>query len=250
MMPPSNVARVGPSGVMTLRGGTLALQNFSLSIGPDGEVSATIEPMLAWEIWPLWLRIAIENERASAVARDKLLQPLESDTSAQLASERRSRHVEEETRAGLASLTAAAFSIEAMARSAVAATGLSGVGTATSTAKRVCEALKQSFDLPQFMEWRALVIQIFKGRNAAVHPDAGLRSPLPHPALNARVPWPAHFYCYENAKGAVDVALHTALVASRNPKARHGKSFRSRIGAWEGFVAELRDLRVGLASSD
>ena len=85
--------------------------------------------------------------------------------------------------------------------------------------------------------------QIFKGRNDAVHPDAGLHDPLPHPALSAAVAWPAHIYRYENAKGSVDVALHTALVTSRNPRAKHGKAFVKRIESWKQLAEDARDRR-------
>lgn len=205
-----------------------------------------MEPKIAWEIWRMWLRIAIDKEAAAATARRRLLVATGDDAEA---GQERAQRAEEETRAGLVSISASAFAIEAMALSAGALAGIRGVGSATSSAKRACEVLKQCFNLPQFSEWRKVVIMIFKGRNDAVHPDAGLRDPLPHPALNAAVPWPAHVYRYENAKAAVDVGVHTALEAAGNPRTRHGKAFLERAAAWKVYAEELRDHRAGLRTA-
>ncbi len=191
----------------------------------------------------MWLRISLDHEAAAATARANLLVATGDGADAD---QERATRLEEETRAGLVTISACAFAIEAMALSAGTLAGVSGVASATSSAKRACEVLKQCFDLPQFSDWRKVVIMIFKGRNDAVHPDAGLRDPLPHPALNAAVPWPAHVYRYDNAKASVDVGLHTALEAARNPKARHGKAFLERVASWMVFAEELRDYRADL----
>lgn len=231
---------VGPAGILLVRGSTFSLHNLSISLDASGKMSSTMEPKIAWEIWPMWLRIAIDNEAIAATARKHLLIATGDGTEA---GQERARRLEEETRAGLVTISASAFAIEAMALSAGAMAGINGVGFATSSAKRACEVLKQCFDLPQFSEWRKVVIKIFKVRNDAVHPDAGLRDPLYHPAVNAAVPWPAHVYRYENAKASVTTGLHTALEAGRNPKTRHGKAFLKRAAAWKVYGEELRDYR-------
>lgn len=237
---------VGPAGLLTLRGSTLALTDFRIEIAADGGITSNIRPQIAWEIWPLWLRVAIDHEVTALSARDRLLS-LDGVGDDQA----RAETLEEETRAGLVTLSAVAFALEAMALSAARHAGLApGIGKNASAARRIAELLKQCFAIPPsgFDKWRSALVTIFVARNEAVHPDAGLRDPLPHPALRAGVPRPAHVYRVENATAAVQVGIWTAVVAGRDPRARLGKPFREQTAAWSVFAEDLRQHRAAVVS--
>ncbi|MFC8796904.1 hypothetical protein ACFT1B_33640 [Streptomyces griseoincarnatus] len=233
---------VGPEGVLVIEGSQLQLRDIVLNL--DGSPPPALRVLLSWEIWPMWLRVAIEHEAAARRFRAKLLQA-DGPDSDQL----RADLLASETRACMVAITASAFAFEAMALSAAAKAGLaSGIGSRTSAAKRVAEMLKQCFAIPpdQFKAWRAGLQQLFTARNQAVHADTGFHEPLRHPALRAGVPRPAHVYRLENAQTAVEGALACALAFSKVPRTTRGKAFRRAVAAWTGMADELRDLRDSL----
>lgn len=232
---------VGAPGILVFRGSTFALKDFRISLESDGNLTSQMRPQLAWEMWPLWLRVAIEHEALAKVARGRL-RDADNPEDDQL----RADLIEHETRAGMVTLSATAFCMEAMARSAAAHARLpSGIGASKGAAKRIAEHLKQCFEVPpgQFADWRRALIGIFDCRNEAVHPDGGLRDPLPHPGVRASVPRPAHVFRLENASVAVEIALWTALVVTPKPRARLGKRFREQTANWCDAAEELKSLR-------
>lgn len=238
---------VGPPGVLIFRGSTFAIRDFHISIDASGEMTSSMRPQIAWEIWPLWLRVAIDHEAAAKVAREQLATADGPDDD-----QRRASLVEEETRAGMVTVSAAAFTVEAMALSAATHAGLPpGIGRRASAARRVAETLKQCFAIPpsRFAAWRDSLVMIFSARNEAVHPDAGLRDPMPHPGIRAGVPRPAHVYRLENATATVDVVLWTALTACVKPRPRLGKAFRERVAGWTQSADDLRAHRTSIAKT-
>jgi hypothetical protein len=225
----------------------VAITEFSISMGDDGEMTSSMRPLIAWEVWPLWLRVAIDHEASASRARRQLASVIAPDDGG-----RRADLIEEETRACLVAISSVAFAVEAMALSAATKAGLpAGIGQNASAARRVAEVLKQCFAVPpaHFREWRDVLIMVFDARNEAVHPDAGLRDPLPHPGVRAGVPRPAHVYRLENATAAIDVGLWTAATAGAGPRPRLGKPFRESTAAWAQYAADLRVRREALPSS-
>ncbi|MER6970556.1 hypothetical protein ABT304_05835 [Nocardioides sp. NPDC000445] len=238
---------VGGEGILIIRGSSFQIRDLVLTLNADGGPAGSMRPMLSWDIWPLWLRVAIDHEAAARRFRAELLTADGPDDD-----ERRALLVEEETRAGMVAVTAAAFTFEALALSAASKTGLSraGIGGSSGTAARVAEVLKQCFAIPQsqFSRWRADLKLLFRARNEAVHSDAGFHDPLPHPALRAGVSRPVHVYRLENASTAVEGALGTVLALSAVPRQRHGKILRDSAAAWTTIAEELRDHRRDLMS--
>jgi hypothetical protein len=205
----------------------------------EGNFHAQMRPQIGWEMWPLWLRVGIDHERDAYKIRPVL--------AAAPDGEPRAEALAAETRACMVAISACAFALEAMANSAAHAAGIRGVGRNASAGRRIAEVLKQCFVIPhsQFAGWRQALIEIFECRNNAVHADAGLRDPLPHPAIPPLVPRPAHVYRLENAIAAVDVTLSTALVFSKRPRPRLGKVFAERLESWQESAEELRAVREG-----
>jgi hypothetical protein len=231
---------VGPEGILIMEGSTFAINDLSLTVGPDGGLSASMRPMIAWEVWPLWIETAIDHAAAATDSRRQLVLAQGDDD---VGSQKRARLLTDETIAGMVVISSVAFALEAMSRSAAAKSGLGrSVGAKTSAAARVAEQLKQCFEVPpkMFGEWRGQVRLVFQARNEAVHPDAGLRDPMPHPALRAAVPRPAHVYRLENATAAVELAMWTALEVCRHPRPRLGRTFRDATASWGPAAETLR----------
>src|ERR1700741_560621 len=124
---------------MIFRGPTFAIQDFRISIDASGEMTSSMRPQIAWEMWPLWLCVAIDHEAAAKIARERL-----ATTDHENGDQQRPALIEEETRAGMVAISAVAFTIEAMALSAATHAGLRpGVGRRVGAARRVAETLKQ-----------------------------------------------------------------------------------------------------------
>ena len=236
---------VGSEGVLVIEGSQLKISDLHITLNLDGPPSLSpVRVLLSWEIWPMWLRVAIEHEAAARRIRTELLQADGPDDD-----QLRADLLASEARACMVAVTAAAFTFEAMALSAVAKAGLAdGIGSRTSAAKRIAEMLKQCFAIPsdQFKGWRAGLQQLFTARNEAVHPDTGFHEPLPHPALRAGVARPAHVYRLENAQAAVEGALGCALALSKVPRPTRGKAFREAVAPWAKMAQNLHDLRDSL----
>ncbi len=77
-----------------------------------------------------------------------------------------------------------------------------------------------------------------------MHPDTDLQDPLPHPALRAHVPRPAHVYRLENAVGVLETTMSTVDVLPRRPRPGRGVSFAQSISSWTRFAEELKALRT------
>lgn len=239
---------VGGSGVLIFQGSTLAVRNFNIAMDESGGLSSTLTLQVAWEMWPLWLRVAIDHEAIARASRSALARATEADDE-----QARADLIEAETRAGMVTITAVAFALEAMARSAATHADLSAeIGSKAGAGRRVAETLKQCFAVPpaQFLRWRQAISEIFWFRNEAVHPDVDLRDPLPHPGVHALVPRPAHVFRLENAISAVDTALSTALLASSHPRQRLGKRFSERTSGWQRFAEDLTSHRKSLGEAD
>lgn len=235
-------APVGPPGVLLFQGSQMRIEDLRISLSEP----PSMRVKLSWDIWPLWLRVAIEHEAAAHRFREVLLRA-DGDENDSV----RSKALEDETRACMVAITAAAFTFEAMALSAAARAGLvPNIGSAKGAASRVAEILKQCFAIPadQFMNWRASLRLLFEARDAAVHSDVRFHDPLPHPALRAGVPRPAHVYRLENAHAAVEGAVSTAKACGGAPRPGRGTKFRESVAQWQTIAEELGDLRSELLS--
>jgi hypothetical protein len=106
-------------GVFVMKGSTFGVDELTLSFGPDGALTGNLRPVLGWELWPLWLRVAQEHFVAARTARTSL-QAADSD------GEERADLLRSETQAGMVAISAVAFAIEAMSISAARLAGLRG----------------------------------------------------------------------------------------------------------------------------
>ena len=129
---------VGPEGVMIFQGSTFSILDFKISIGEDDEVTSTMRPMIAWDIWPLWLRVAVDHQVAAAAARRRL-----ANADGRENDQLRSQLIQEETQAGMVTISAVAFALEAIALSAARHAELvPGIGRNASSSRRVAEVIK------------------------------------------------------------------------------------------------------------
>ena len=229
-----------PGGILVSRGSSLRLRNISISIGPNGELEGppiTVE--LAYDLWPLWLRIAIEHERTAHLARQRLMNLTEEQESV------RGNVMEDETAAGMVAISSASFSIDAFYGSVKSRIdNPPPVGTRSRRYAIVAETLKRAFPMSQKAsnQLRESLREAFRFRDMTVHPTGEFRGAQRHPVIPVGVAVPHVAFRLENARALVTLALGLVEQCSARPNPRQ-KSLVEWCAALPDRIAELKALR-------
>ena len=228
------------SGIFITKGSSLRLSDLTFSVGPGGELQGSpITLELSYDLWPLWLRIAIQHEAMAAEARSQLEEfPGEHD-------ERHAAALEAETSTGMVAIAAAAFSIDAFYGATKARIeDLRPTGTGTARYAVVAETLRRGFEMTEkgFTTLRESLKEMFKFRDLSVHPDGGFRGAVVHPVMRAGVAVPHVAFRVENAKAVVGLAISIVEQCSVVPKERHKALVEWCLGISEK-ISELKALR-------
>lgn len=205
-------------GVFISRGAHLRLSNFSISVGPDGVVASQITLGIAYDLWPLWLRIAVQHERLAVQARQRLVE---------LTGDHDDRHaaaLAEETTAGMVTIAAAGFAIDAFYGAVKGRIDDPPPrGRRSRRYALIAETLKRAFVMSQRSSntLRAAVRQVFRFRDMGVHPTGDFRDAIQHPVMGSGVAFPHIAFRVENAQAAVEFVLSLIEQCAAVPKARH-----------------------------
>ncbi len=111
---------VGTDGILVISGSTFGIRDLKIWADTDGELQTSMRPQIGWEMWPLWVRVAVEHESQARTARIAIRAAADDHA--------RSSALTDETRAGMVAVSACAFALEAMSRSAARLAGMDGVG--------------------------------------------------------------------------------------------------------------------------
>jgi len=230
----------GPGGVFIDRGMQLRIPEITLSIGPDGQPQlSTVTPELAYDLWPLWLRIAIDHQHMARAARTRL----EAITGTHDA--RHGRALQDETTAGMVSISAAMFAIDAFYGAVLARIDVPPPkGKRSQRYAIIAETLKRAFTMTQKSSnaIRNRLQEAFRIRDMSVHPTGQFRQPMLHPVMHVGVAMPHVAFRVENAEAAVHMAISLIEQCSKVPKARHKDLVRWCEGI-PGTIEELKQLR-------
>jgi hypothetical protein len=228
-------------GIFISRGMNLRLSNLSISIGPDGEVHGSpVTFELTYDLWPLWLRIAIEHELMAQEARGRL---------EALTGEHDQRHadaLQEETTAGMVAIAASMFAIDAFYGAVKARIDVPPpTGPRSRRYALVAETLKRAFTMTQTSsnKLRQTLKEAFRIRDMSVHPTGDYRGPLLHPVMQVGVAVPHVAFRMENAEAAVSLAVNLIDQCAAVPRARH-KPLVDWCKAMPATLEELKQLRA------
>jgi hypothetical protein len=179
-------------------------------------VLAVVTLLLQHNLDITWFRIAVDHERAALEARGQL------DT-ANARSEDVGRHIDDEMRAAMVAIAAAAFSIEAMLVKVEDLVDVDKRPPVRDSRDRKVETFKAALQLDggRAHRWQHAIPALFKLRREMVHYRGKATEGLPHPTVAANVSDQASTYTSEEASMSVDLALDVLTTAHRSPRRCH-----------------------------
>jgi hypothetical protein len=198
-------------GILITEGMTFSLTQLSIEINKEtGEISfAGGQPMLHYDVCPVWLSIAIEHLKEAKQARDDMLAAKDAGND-----ELVNKSLERGFRGSMQAVMSSAIAIDALY--AVVKTKVTPDAKPFDPDKRaprrfaqVSEQLRQAFQLKPkvFAMLRDAIEQIFKFRDEAVHPTGNSTQPVSHPGLNVGVERRLVVFRYENGLAIVRTAV-------------------------------------------
>jgi len=231
-----------PVGVFISKGMHLRISNLRLSLLPDGSVELDpVVPELAYDMWPLWLQVAVRHERAALEARRRL---------EALTGDRDDRHgaaLQDETKAGMVTIAAGVFAIDAFYGAVKdRIDNLPEQGPRSRRYAIVAETLKRAFTMSQASsnQLRGNLREVFRFRDRSVHPTGLFQPAERHPVLGVGVAVPHVAFRSENASKILTFAFEVIGQCAKVPKPRHKELVEWCVSIPENIQA-LRDERNG-----
>jgi hypothetical protein len=213
-------------GVLITRGSRISVPagGLTLSIGPDGSPIGSLTLHVSYDMYPQWLKIAIEQAERCAEAA-KVVDRLWIDGSRTEETEA----LETELRAGMQACLAAAAAIDGFYGT------VRDLGTIPSEVsktwrhkklaryKQIAETIRLSFDIgPKvFADVRPRLEMLFMFRDEAVHPTGATREPAPHPRVKVATERRLAMYSADNAHSGAKFALNLIGILLDLPKPKH-----------------------------
>ncbi len=198
-------------GLFLTKGMITSIQNFSLSINENGEI--TSNDMIihtGLDMCPYWIEIAYEHLGKTEDINNQLIsaknvnnEPLMGDL------------LQKEFISGMQSIMAACIAIDSYYASIKPFAGIPESlkqrwrEKGTARYKQIAETLKRTFIIPQdtFQKMRKFLKQSFGLRDMAVHPKYGPDQPVLYPEINIISDWRYSAFRYANAKAVVRHSL-------------------------------------------
>ena len=189
--------------------------SISISIDDEGVVKSSITAIeLSREMTPVWLELALEHLSQAGQDHATLLEALESDDDAAIASA-----LEAELRSGMQAMIASATAVDALYASAKDRVSIPPSLTkrwrqnGTARWRQVAEVLRRAFLLKPgaFVDqMRTALREIYRFRDMAVHPSAKSAGVVLHPDLGQGTDW--RFVAFSHASATVHVWLSLAFI--------------------------------------
>jgi hypothetical protein len=227
-------------GVFVSRGSQLRLKNLSISVLPDGTlIGSPVTLELAYDLWPLWLRIAIVHERMAKEARARL------ESLSGSHDQRHAAALDDETTAGMVAVAAAVFAVDAFYGSVC-----TRIDTPPPRGRRsrryalIAETFKRAFLMsqPSSNALRQHLREAFRFRDKSVHPSGEFRGAVRHPVMRVGVAVPHVAFRVENAQALVTFVISLIEQCAGVPKDRH-KNLREWCKGIPPQILELKRLR-------
>jgi hypothetical protein len=162
-----------------------------------------------------WFVIAVEHERAAIAARARAVAA--PDGSSEMA-----QAFDDELRAAMVAIAAAAFAIDALYEKIDAMLEQEvrpRFGDGVRRSGRIVETFKVALDLGRRAHaWQTEIPRLFDLRDDEVHFEASLNDSEPHPTGKSNVSRENLIYSAEEATRAVDLALEVLTVAYSSPR--------------------------------
>lgn len=227
-------------------GMSLRIPAGGLRIPLDGSEPPPLLVEVRLDTWHHWLRIALDHIAQAEQAHIHLLQPdVLADDSA------KARALENEFKAAMPGICAAAFSLDAFYGSVKQLAPVSPdierawKRNKTSRHRRIGETLRRAFRVQNddMASHQIGIGEVFRFRDWAVHPPAEFTRPVLHPDLGVGVEWRFVAFSASNCQSAGRVALRLLTSCASNPRPKwarlsewcqfSGTVVRSLVDEWE-----------------
>ena len=217
-------------GIFVSRGARFSIPEFEVTESPEGVISGpeSITLHLSYDMYPQWLRVAVEHAEAAILAAVEVDRQWATDVEDARA---RSDAIEAEQRASMQSMVAAAVAFDGMFGMiddvAPLKTETKDAWRANGTKRpaRIAAALRHAFRIPntEFKKVRQFLDELFRFRDLAVHPASRAEPAIEHPRISTGVEPRFVIFRAENAVLAAGQALTIIHQLLDVPRAKHAK---------------------------
>ena len=205
-------------GVFLVKGDTVSVMPFSISVNEQGEVeSSPVVLHLGIDMTGYWLDIAYKHLLGTESAHKKLM-----IAKGERNDEKIARYLKKESISGMQSIMASCIAIDAYYASIKEHVNIpqstldSWRENSTARYKQISEVLRIGFRLkaPSSKSLRNVLKQNFNFRDKAVHPNPGTAAPLLHVELNKVTDWRYATFRFYNAKAIYGLSLSVVFKTS------------------------------------
>jgi hypothetical protein len=210
-------------------------------MGPDGKPTGSLTIHVALEVAPYWLDLAIGHSVVAEDHRSSLMAAWREQVQQEV-----TIHLEAEFLASMQACMSSAIAVDAFYASIRDHVPLPKEVVAswrrnrTARYRQVAEVLKRGFKVRRDAQpaVRRFLKDLYRMRDAAVHPDSRLRAPIPHPALGVATEWRFVYFRVENAKALISGVLTLIRQLLPIPRTSRG-ALAHRCEPLRGPLSEL-----------
>lgn len=217
----------------------------TLDLNSPGGLSSNLMVEVLLDVWPYWLDVGMDHAAQAREARHRL-ESLDPEDG-----ERVGLVLGEECRASMVAMSAAAFALDgfhaAIRRHAdMSSLALEWSRAGTPRYARVFELMRRSFRMSNAnaKEARAIVKELFRFRDWAVHPPADFNAPVLHEVLRRGVEWRFVAFNAPNSQKAITNAAKLIHFCLERPRVDSG------VADWSSSASELLKVRWDRAQDE
>jgi len=191
-------------GVLIFRGMKVGILpgDFTISLGDNAESGSKLILSTAYNVLPIWIRIARDNLRLAKSASQALVEEWSEDTESQKAL------LISELEPSIQVIVSCGIALDALYDQLRPYAKLSESDIEhwkekkTSRAKQIAEVIRRVYALDKsvFEQFRQAIIDIIKYRDLAVHPSLELKNACSRPDIPVGVDWKFAAYRYQNSE--------------------------------------------------
>jgi hypothetical protein len=191
-----------------------------VSFDDDGNLNVSAALHVVYEVWPLWLEIALDNAELACRIRERLTRVANEEQKGKL--------LVKECKLAMVGVTASVTALDAffacvcerLPAYQALRSKWSGQTKRPGRAGQVSQVFHQSFRYQPavYDRLKAALKELYAIRGVAVHPPAGFQSPVQHEALGVGVEWRFATFTSTNALKAASLVtdiIHHSVGVSR-----------------------------------
>lgn len=231
------------NGVLLFKGMTTGILNgdFQISINENGELDSKLILSTAYNVIPVWLRIAKDNLALAKLAHEAILEKWSQDPDFQ-----KSLLIAELT-PSMQVVVACGIALDGLYEMLRPNAKISEQDInawkrkRTSRGAQIFEIIRRSYRLSNdaSKQIKIAISQIIKLRDMAVHPSLELKNTVLRPEISVGVDWRFSAFSFENAKNCLESTLKIFIHLHEHPR-----QIKSNSTAMENIFQALYELAV------